>query len=178
LEEFGQKVEMDNLTVKSAIALVKDQETARKKLYYDLKEEIRLKAPSRILDVVDSVKTDMELVHKISEIEGDVNIEITMDLFTHQINYDLMILEEIEVYQSAEVPDEWKKEINQDRPNKIIHQGSKEWNEVVLPNAWKWEPDWQFNFDLIWEERHRRLIPIPDEILKKRIWQFKTYRGL
>jgi len=48
----------------------------------------------------------------------------------------------------------------------------------VLPHARKWEPDWQFNFDLIWEERHRRLIPIPDEELKKRVRQFKTYRGL
>jgi hypothetical protein len=178
LEEFGQKVEEDNLAVKSAISLVKDQETARKKLYLDLKEDIRLHAPSRILNIVDSFETDMELVQKVSEIEGEVNIEITMDLFTHQINYDLMILEEIEVYQSAEVPDEWKKEINQDIPQKIIHQGRKEWNEVVMPHARKWEPDWQFNFDLMWEERHRRLIPIPDEILKKRIRQFKTYRGL
>ena len=178
LEEFGQKVENENLAVKSAIGLVKDQETARKKLYSDLKENIRLHAPSRILDIVDSVKTDKELVHKISEIEGEVNIEIALDLFTRQINYDLMTLEEIEIYQSAEVPDEWKKEINQDRPQKILDQGRKDWNEVVLPNARKWEPEWQFNFDLILEERHRRLIPFPDDILKKRVMQFKTYRGL
>jgi len=129
LEEFGQKVEEDNLAVKSAISLVKDQETARKKLYHDLKEDIRLHAPSRILNIVDSFKTDMELVQKISEIEGEVNIEITLDLFTHQINYDLMILEEIEVYQSAEVPDEWKKKSIRIVPRKssirVIKSGMK-----------------------------------------------------
>jgi hypothetical protein len=178
LEEFGRKVEEENLAVKNAIALVKDQETSLKKFYQELKEEIRLHAPLRILDIVDSVKTDNELVNTVSEIEGEVNVEITLDLLTDQIYHDLMILEEIEIYQSAEVPDEWKKEINQDVPQEIITQGLKDWGESVLPNAQEWDPQWKYNFDLIWEERHRRLIPIPDKVLEKRLEQFKTYRGI
>lgn len=178
LEEFGGKVEEENLAVKNAIALVKDQETARKKMYQELKEEIRLHAPMRILDVVDSVKTDVELVNTVSDIEGEVSVEITLDLFTDQIYYDLLSLEEIEVFQSAEVPDEWKKEINQDYPQELISQGRKDWEEIVVPHAQQWDPNWHYNFDLIWEERHRRLIPIPREVLEKRIEQFKIYRGI
>lgn len=178
LEEFGRKVEGGNLAVKNAIALVKDQETARKNLLIELKEEIRLHAPSRILDIVDSLKTDVKLINAVSEIESEVNVEVTLDLFTDQIRYDLMILEEIEVYQSAEVPDEWKNEINHEKPQELIKQGHKNWKDSVLPQAQKWDPQWQYQTDLIWEERHRRLIPIPHEILEKRIKQFKTYRGI
>lgn len=178
LEEFGRKVDEGNLAVENAIALVKDQETARKNLYQELKEKIRLHAPLRILDVVDTVTTDTELVNSVSEIEGEVNVEITLDLFTDQIYHDLMILEEIEVYQKAEVPDEWKKEINQEHPQELIDQGRKDWMDHVLPNAQQWDPHWQYDFDLIWEDRHRRLIPIPDQVLKKRIEQFKSYRGI
>lgn len=178
LEEFGQKVESENLAVKNAIALVKDQETARKKFYEELKEEIKLHAPLRILDAVDSVKTDLELIKMVNDIESEVNIEIIVDLFTQEIYNDLMMLEEIEVYQSAEVPDEWKKEINHERPQEMINDGIKDWNESFVPNARNWDPNWQYNASLIWEERHRRIIPIPDEILKKRIIQFKTYRGI
>lgn len=178
LDEFGRKVEEGNLAVENAIALVKDQETARKKLYQELKEEIRLHAPLRILDIIDTVKTDIELTNTVSEIEGEVSIEITLDLLTDQIYHDMMTLEEIEIFQSAEVPDEWKKEINQDYPQELINMGREDWTESVIPNAHKWDPHWQYNFDLIWEERHRRLIPIPDEVLKRRVEQFKTYRGI
>lgn len=178
LEEFGRKVDEGNLAVENAIALVKDQETARKNLYQELKEKIRLHAPLRILDVVDTVTTDTELVNSVSEIEGEVNVEITLDLFTDQIYHDLMILEEIEVYQKAEVPDEWKNEINQEYPQDLIDQGRKDWMDHVLPNAQQWDPHWQYDFDLIWEDRHRRLIPIPDQVLKMRIEQFKSYRGI
>ncbi|MDO5836876.1 MAG: hypothetical protein Q4P17_10230 [Methanobacterium sp.] len=178
LEEWGQKVENQQLDLKSAIALVKDKETARKKFYQDLNEQIRLHAPVKILEIVDSVKTEAELINTVNKIEGEVNIEITLDLFTHAIIDDLMMLEEIEVHQTAEVPEEWKKEINHDYPQELINQGRKDWVEMVEPNARQWDPQWKFNLDLIWEERHRRLIPFQDEVLKKRVDQFKTYRGL
>jgi hypothetical protein len=60
----------------------------------------------------------------------------------------------------------------------MIDSGREAWVKDVLPSVRNWDPDWKFNFDLIWEERHRRLIPVPDEIVKKRIEQFKRYRGI
>ncbi|MDP3065491.1 MAG: hypothetical protein Q8N08_02035 [Methanobacteriaceae archaeon] len=178
LEDFGRKLEEENLAVKNAIALVKDQETARKKMYQDMNEDVRLRAPVRILEIVDSVESDMDLVTRVSEIETGVSKEISVDLFTDNFYYDFLILEEIEVHQTAEVPDEWKKQINQEYSEEIIASGRKEWQEIVLPQARGWDPDWNFDFNLVGEKRHRRKIPVPDEVVKKRLEQFKTYRGL
>ncbi|CDG65328.1 MAG: hypothetical protein PWQ15_962 [Methanobacterium sp.] len=157
---------------------MKDKETARKKFYQDLNEQTKLHAPVKILEVVDSVKSEAELVNTVNEIESEVNIEIILDHFTQAIIDDLMMLEEIEVYQTREVPEEWRKEINHDYPHELIDQERKDRVEHVEPNARHWDPQGKFNPDLIWEERHRRLIPIQDEVLKRRIEQFKTYRGL
>jgi hypothetical protein len=49
--------------------------------------------------------------------------------------------------------------------------------EHVEPNAGTGTPG-KFNPDLIWEERHRRLIPIQDEVLKRRIEQLKLIGAL
>jgi len=55
-------------------------------------------------------------VEKISEIESSVNIEISLDLITDYFYNDFSILEEIEVYRFAEVPEEWQNEINHQYP--------------------------------------------------------------
>lgn len=62
--------------------------------------------------------------------------------------------------------------------NETIAEGKKLWKDVMVPESQKWQPDWKFDVDLIWEDRHRRLIPVPDELVEKRIQQFKTYRGI
>jgi hypothetical protein len=124
------------------------------------------------------MKNDMDIVNKVSEIENQVSKEISIDLFTTQFSDDLDILEEIEVYKNAQVPDEWKKKINQEIPNEMIRGGHDDWHSHVIPQAQILKPDWEFEFDLLWENRHRRLLPFSDEILKKRIQQFKDYRGI
>ncbi|AXV37574.1 MAG: hypothetical protein CIT01_04870 [Methanobacterium sp. BRmetb2] len=178
LDEFGKKIEENNLTVKNAIALVKDQETARKKHLKELKEYVKLKAPLRILEIIDSMESDMELVETVSKIEADVNIEISIDLMTDYFYNDFLSLEEIEVYKSAEVPEKWQNEINHEYPQEMISLGRENWTNDVLPSAHNWDPQWEFDFDLIWEERNRRLIPVSDEVVRKRIEQFKIYRGI
>ncbi|MGC9517153.1 MAG: hypothetical protein ACP5C3_05585 [Methanomicrobiales archaeon] len=178
LEEFGHKVEEGNLAVKNAIALVKDQEKARENQFKEMKEYVRLKAPQKILEIIDSVQSDMELVEKISEIEAKVNIEISLDLMTDYFYNDFSILEEIEVYSSAEVPEKWHEDLNNRYPQEMISLGRESWIKDVLPSVIDWDPNWKFDFDLIWQERHRRLIPIKDEIVNRRVEQFKEYRGL
>ena len=178
LDEFGKKIEENNLAVKNAIALVKDQETARKKHLKELKEYVKLKAPLRILEIIDSMESDMELVETVSKIEADVSIEISIDLMTDYFYNDFLSLEEIEVYKSAEVPEKWQNEINHEYPQEMISLGRESWTNDVMPSAHNWDPQWEFDFDLIWEERHRRLIPVSDEVVRKRIEQFKIYRGI
>jgi len=178
LEEFGTRLQEGKLHIKNAIALVKDQETERAKMFREEKEFIRLQSPERILDVIDTADSESSLITMVNEIDAEVSKNISIDLFTCDFYYDFMMLENIEVYQNAEVPDEWKKEINCENPERMIEEGVKDWREQVLPNARLWDPNWNFNFELIWEERHRRLIPVPDDVIKKRIGQFKKYRGI
>ncbi|MDI6643824.1 MAG: hypothetical protein QME14_02105 [Methanobacteriaceae archaeon] len=91
---------------------------------------------------------------------------------------DFSSLEEIEVYRSAEVPEEWQNEINHQYPQKMISLGRESWLKDVIPSVHEWDPEWKFNFELIWQDRHRRLIPVHDEVVTKRIEQFKEYRGI
>lgn len=177
LEEFGKELNEKNLAVKNAIALVKDKETARKKHFEEIKEYIRLKAPSRILEILDSIQTETELIQKSNEIESEVSIEISVDLFTDIFYSDFPMLENIEVWQTAEVPEEWKRDLNNYITEALV-QGRETWEKEIIPNARNWKPDWTFDFDLISEERHRRLIPVSNETTEKRIGQFKKYRGI
>ncbi len=177
LEEFRKELNEKNLAVRNAIALIKDKETARKKYFEEIKEFIRLKAPVRILEIINSIQTENELIQKINEIESEVSIEISVDLFTDLFYSDFLMLENIEVWQTAEVPEEWKQEL-QHYIAEAIEQGRESWEKEIIPNARNWKPDWTYNFELISEERHRRLIPVSDETTEKRIEEFKKYRGI
>lgn len=178
LEEFGEKLKSQKLNIKNAAALIKDREALRAELYESEKEFVRLEAPKRILDVIDGAGSETEIVNTVNDIETDVSKKITVDLFTDEFYGEFMTLENIEVYENAEVPDEWKHEINVEHPAEMISEGRKSWTEHILPNARQWDENWNFDFNLIWEERHRRKIPVSDELVKKRIEQFKKYRGI
>jgi len=178
LEEFRSKLADENLPLKNAVALTKDKSLARKELYENIKEVVRKKAPEQILAMIEAVQSVNELTKRANEIEAAVGIEISIDLLTSYFYSDFIALENIEVWQHAEIPAEWQKEIHEEWVNETIAEGKKLWEEVVVPESQKWQPDWKFNFELIWEERHRRLIPVSDDMVEKRIQQFKTYRGI
>jgi hypothetical protein len=176
LEDFKEKLEAGNLHVKNAIALIKDKEKGFRDLYLKIKEVIRAKAAEQILEKVDEIETVEDLTTFVTEIETKNSIAISVDEFTDEFYYDFDVLESIEVRKNAEVPDEWKKDIDE-KVQDMIAKGREDWKESVVPNARNWDPNWSFNYDLIFEERHRRKIPFPDEIVKKRIDQHKEYRG-
>jgi len=176
LNEFKTKLEEENLAVKNAVALTKDKETAFKELYDKLKEFVRAKSSEEILEKIDEAKTDQDVVTIVTDIDQKNSVKIAVDLFTDEFYGDFKVLEDIEVWKNAEVPDEWKDEIHES-VQRDIEKGRKDWQENVLPNNRNWDPNWNINYDLIWEERHRRLIPFPDEIVKERIEQYKNYRG-
>ena len=176
LNAFKANLEKGNLAVKNAIALTKDKEIAFKELYHKLKEFVRAKSSEEILEKIDEAKTDQDVVTIVTDIDQKNSVKITIDLFTDEFYSDFKVLEDIEVWENAEVPDEWKVEIHES-VQRDIEKGRKDWQENVLPNNRNWDANWNFNYDLIWEERHRRLIPFPDEIVKERIEQQKNYRG-
>jgi hypothetical protein len=177
LNDFKTKLEKGNLAVKNAIALTKDKVIAFKELYLKLKEFIRAQSSEEILEKIDEAKTDQDVVNIVTDIDQKNSVKISVDLFTDGFYSDFKVLEDLEVWENAEVPDEWKTEIKE-TIQKDIADGWKQWKEDILPNNRNWDPNWNFNYELIWEERHRRLIPFPDEIVKKRVEQHKNYRGI
>ncbi len=163
------------LTVQNAIALVKDQEIFRKQVYEDCKEFIRAKGPAAVLEKIEEMRSDMELVEMVNRVHQKNSIEITVDQLVSFFYSDFVAMENIEVYQQASIPEEWKKE-SEGYAQDAMESGKKLWQETQLPEARNWQPGWTLNYDLLQEERHRRLIPINDIELEKKIALHKKYK--
>lgn len=177
IEEFGDIVNKEKLPLKNMLALIRDKETARLTLNREIKEPIRAKSSEIILGILDAAESDMQLIGDINHIENKVNAEVSLDMMHDAFFIDFPMLENIEVWRNAEIPDEWKKE-NEEYIKEALQNERKAWREDFLPAAHNIDPNWNFNIDAIWEARHRRVIPFPDEIIKKRLEQFKELKGI
>ena len=176
MEELqGKKDAFIQLTVQNAIALVIDQETCRKKFYEECKEFIRAKAPAAILEKVEAMKTDMELIEMVNRVHQQNNIEITVDQLVSFFYSDFIAMENIEVYRQAIIPDEWRSDCDK-YAQESMDSGKKIWQEKQLPSARDWEPGWTLNYSLLYEDRHRRLIPVNDVEMEKKIALHKIYK--
>ena len=177
LNDFKTKMEQGNLNVKNAIALVKDQETAEKKHWEQLNEPIKARGCADVLAVIDSFTDVMNMITATNNIRQKNSLEQSVDGFVDGFYSDFTALENIEVYEKSEVPSRWiderKKSINE-----IVEKGRELFREVTLPRAQEWDPRWKWDHDLIWEDRHRRVIPVSDDTIKRRIIQHKNYLGV
>lgn len=178
LEEFRDIMETQKLHIKNAIALTKDKMLAEQRVFLELKEVIRARTSEKVLAVIESVSSETELVNTVNKIGTEVMKEISLDLMTSTFYSDFTALENIIVWENAEVPNEWKNEVNKKWAEDAKFEFNKIWNTTVLPEARKWFANWDLNYELLWEDRHRRLIPIPDEILTIRIAEHKKIRGI
>ncbi|MCX6243908.1 MAG: hypothetical protein NTU98_04320 [Bacteroidetes bacterium] len=178
LEDFREIMETQKLHVKNAVALVKDKSIAEKDAFTEMKEIIRAHAAERILEVIDSIQSEMELVKTCSQTASEANIEISIDQMVSFFYIDFPLMENVISWENAEVPSEWKNEINSEWPAEARASLKKIWEETTVPQARYWAPEWNLNYDLLWEDRHRRLIPVPDEVLQKMIEQHKKARGI
>ena len=84
-------------------------------------------------------------------------------------------MENIEVYQQAVIPDEWRQECN-GHAQEAMDSGKKLWQEKQLPEARNWKPGWTLDYKLLFEDRHRRLIPVNDLEMEKKIALHKLYK--
>ncbi len=176
LEELQSKADaFRKLTVENAIALVKDQEGYRKKVYEDCKEFIRAKGPATILEKIDGLATDMDVVNMVNQSMQENSIEITVDQLTNFFYSDFIAMENYEVYQQSNIPDEWKSDCKKYAQD-ILERGKKLWQEKQLPEARQWKAGWVLDYELLKEDRHRRLIPVNDEELEKKIALHKIYK--
>ena len=171
LIEFKDKI--GDLNIKNAIALVKDQETARLKHYQSLKETIRTLAPSKILDRIEGAANENDVVKIVNEIEQEVSVAIALDGFTDGIYSDLipMVINR-EVMQKAEVPEKYKNQMVEEA-EKIKDQIRERYTQINAEGQ-QWDPSWKLELDLVWEDRHRRKIPLPDAVLEAYLSTIKT----
>lgn len=177
LNDFKTRLEAGNLANKNAHALVKDQETARLRHYREINEPIRAKESERILAVIDSFTQVMDMITATNEIRQKVSLEISVDGFIDYFYSDFLALENLEVEQKADIPSFWKKEA-EENAREMVEDARALYNETTLPRAREWDPHWKFNHDLVWEDRHRRVIPVKDETIRRRIAEHKAYLGL
>ena len=176
-EEYQKKFFGEKLNIKNAIALVKDREAARLKHYTEINEPIRARGSQEILDVVDSFESEAEITTEIPKLQQKNSVSVSVDGFADYFFDDFPVLESLEVARRAEVPDRWKSE-QESYIKDTIAKGIKDWQELVIPNARQWDPAWSFDYSLLEEDRHRRKIPVPDSVVKRRLEEHKEYRGI
>ncbi|MCB1165320.1 MAG: hypothetical protein KDK33_04140, partial [Leptospiraceae bacterium] len=182
LNEFKERMFAENLNVKVAIALVKDQETARLKHFQSMEETVRADGPRKILEALQGMEERnmsdvMDLTSESSRISDQNRIDIAVDLLVDHFWYDFTAMENVEVNERAEVPSKWKAE-HKAAAEADRREGAKLWQEIDMPAAKQWDPNWKMDYSLLSQSRHRRKLPFSDATLKRRIEDHKKYRGI
>lgn len=168
------KTKLGDLNIKNAIALVKDQESARLSHYAALQENIRALAPTWILEKIDSAADANEVVTISMEMDQKASIAISLDGFIDTVWNDLIpLLETLEVMEKAVIPSRYDN--NRQTQIKAIKAQIKSDIADLQHQAHDWDTEWQLNLDLVWEFRHRKKIPLTDEVLQNRINELKNY---
>ena len=171
LEEFKDKI--GNLNIKNAIATVKDREKAFLDHYQSLQETVRAKEAEMTLARIDAAASDMDVVEIASKASQEALVLITLDLFTDHFYTDIIPrLETIDVLRNMDAPEKYAADIQ-----KSIQTEKADIKEGVAKleeDAQSWKSGWKFNPDLIWEHRHRKKIPLPNEVLKQRLNEYKN----
>lgn len=172
LSEFKEKI--GDLNIKNAIALVKDQETARLNHFNLLEEKVRALAPGWILEKIDSASDANGVVTISSEMEQKASVAITLDGFIDFIWLDIIpLLESLEVTKKADIPAKYEN----DRQAEIndIENSIRQRLSDTISEARNWDPNWLLNLNLVYEHRHRKKIPLSGQILEKRLTELKSF---
>ena len=168
LEEFKNK--LGDLNEKNAIALVIDQYNLRLRHYVEMNEPIKASSCKLVIDSAASMKNVTELITMVNEEANKLNLAVTAD--TIMPFNDPGSLERIAIWEQADVPEKYKpnyrKYAEEEKRNL-----QKQYRDTEN-NMSNWLPGWKFDFSRILEGRHRRLIPFPDETIKKYIQQTKA----
>jgi hypothetical protein len=170
MEEFRTKI--GNLNHTCASALTKDKYLMEQAFFNDLKETIRVNASNRILAKVDQYENVMDLITMVNDELNKNNIEISMDEANRQFNSDWGWVDNVEIYENAVVPDEYKQDMikTANSYKKIITDGVASLEDQ---NS-HWQAGWKLTPDIVLEYRHRRLLPYKDEHVAEQLKKYKS----
>lgn len=169
LEEFKDKI--GNLNELCAVALVKDEAIIEQAFYEKHQEDIRKLASQRILEKVDAYTNVMDLVAMVTEEYNKNNIEISMDEAHRQLLYDWFLIDYVEIFGKAEVPDKYKAEMisTSEKYKQYIRENA----ETIEKNNDSWQKGWKIIPEMNLEFRHKRIMPYSEEIIREQIEKYK-----
>lgn len=170
LIEFKGKI--GNLNEKCANALIKDKYLMRKAFYEEMEETVRVKAVNRILEKEPGISYVMDLTSMVTEEENKGSIEISMDEANRELVHAWSLLDEIEVYENAEVPSAYKNDMME-----IAKEYKESLNESVKrleENNSHWQQDWKLIPEVVLEPRHIRLLPYSEKHIKEQLQKYKS----
>jgi len=172
LHEFKDK--LGDLNIKNSIALIKDQETARLTHYTSLQEDKRAISPQLILRDIDTA-TDVNTAIEISNKHDQVGlVEISVDGFIDHVWGKLIpALERLDISRNAEYPAKYEDKRQEEITTE--EQWIREEIQSITKQLKDWKPEGNFDIELVWEHRHRKNIPIPDDVLRNRLTELKNY---
>jgi len=180
LEEFGEREAAQKLSLNCAIARVRDTETAEANFYLELQETVRAKPHLEVLERLDqsTPQTVEDLSGMVSEIHVTWQLKISADeTLRDEFWGDWKILEDIDCDEQAEVPPRWSEE-RKAAVSRELKRGAEHYAEHTLPGTRKFIPDYQPNWEELWQIRHRRRFPLADDIVKERIAAHRRYLGV
>lgn len=180
LDEFGERLRAGKLDLACAVARVRDQETAQAAFYRSIEEPVRAAPHEEVLARLDQTRFDnvVDLNSMVSEVHVKWQLEIIRDeSLRDQFWNDWKILEDIEEDEQAVLSERWRGEAEASR-QRAIESGQTHFREHTLPELRKFIPDYQPDYDALWQPRHRRRFPLADDIVTERIAGHKRYWGL
>jgi len=179
LEGFRERERAGQLSLRCAIARIRDVERAEADLYLELEETVRARPYLEVLRLLDESppRTVEDLTTLVSSTHDRFNREITRDETLRDDFWgEWKVLEDIECDEQAEVPERWRDE----RGRSVAaerERGALHWRERIA-DVRKFVPDYEPDWQLLWEMRHRRRIPLADKVVARRIADHRRYVGV
>lgn len=166
------KTQMLSLSHKCVMALSKDKYIMEEAFFTELQEDVRVKISKNVLEKIDNYDKDVnELIDFVNTTEEKGMREVVEDESCRVFHDVWWQIDDVIIYENAVVPDKYKADLQewaqQTRESIIDSVENKiEYNKYFNSN-------WEYNPDLIWEHRHRRLLTYSDENVAEQLTKYK-----
>jgi hypothetical protein len=155
------------LSTEMGRALARDQANARAAVYAETAETVRAQGPAEVLAGVGTAPDAPALASLLAAIEQRTSTAVTDDELTRLWAMSLTTLENVEVWRTAEVPDRWRADL-ETYASEAVAAERDSWSQVETEGR-RHQSAWSFDPKLARAERHRRLVPIADEVFDHRL---------
>ena len=176
IDAFKKTIWTGTLLLDHAKSLVRDRETARAAAYDAVGDAVRAHGARTILSSLDGIVDLPSLNDMLAAVREQTERAAAIDAVVDRVGDDLAALEDLEVWETAEVPEEWQDELA-DLAAAAYAAGVLRWRDEIAPAACQIWEGWSFDDREVWADRHRRRLPLPDAVVERRLEQHRRYRG-